>query len=74
MEIVHVPSWVEKYRIKYQELEQQGQNLGFNEQKMCNIDKNNYLEALKIFKLEEMDEENLNFYLKGTLNVNQGIL
>lgn len=74
LETVHVPNWVEKYRIKYQELENQSQNLGFREQKKFNIDKKNYLDALRIFKLEEMDEENLNTYLKGTLNINQSIL
>lgn len=74
METVHVPNWVEKYRIKYQELENQIQNLGFKDQNKINIDKRNYLEALKVLRLEEMDEENLNLYFKGVLNISQNVL
>jgi hypothetical protein len=38
------------------------------------IDKTNYLKVLDLLKLEELDEENLNSYFKGTLSVSQNCL
>ena len=71
IETVHVPSWIQKYHIKYEELQNKKEKYSYEEQKDFKIDKNNYLNVLKMLKLEEIDEENLNSYFKGTLNLFQ---
>lgn len=69
-----MPSWIEKYRIKFSELENERRHLNFEDQNNFNIDKSKYIKVLSLLKLDEIEEPHLNSYYQGSLTVHQGKL
>ena len=71
---MHIPSWVEKYRLKYLEMEHKRSQMDFEQQREFVIDKTNYLHIISVLKLEELHEAGLNSYYKGTLTAHANTL